>query len=330
MHRGATGQQRGGALGQQLAELGDGGVRHLRHVEPRQPAARVDHEQRRGVRDLAALDRRLDPVVLPDLLELRQRAGEEVPGVEHPVQLRVGPHVLDRGRRGIGVDPEQLDPRSRLAEHRLGVHHRGRRQRADGRALGVVEREDHRAAAERAQRDRLAELVRQREAGGDAGDRRPRIQFGIGRERRGLRPSRRGRTQDDQRDRGDRRENRHQRDPETAAPVHAEARARCQPLRRSAQRMPPTATTIAISDSTTIPSVLSVPCPLAGAALPALPRRRRPTGARRYGPALCASAAPPPPSASRPRRAPVFITAADVALYSPSPPAPIGMPASSR
>ena len=106
MHRGATGQQGGGALRQQLAELGDGGVRHLRHIEPRQPAARVDHEQRRGVRDLAALDRRLDPVVLPDLLELWQRAGEEVPGVEHPVQLRVGPHVLDRGRRGIGVDPE--------------------------------------------------------------------------------------------------------------------------------------------------------------------------------------------------------------------------------
>ena len=60
MHRRVTGQQARGLRGEQLAELGDGGVGLLGHVEPAQPAARVDHEQRRGVGDLAALDRRLD------------------------------------------------------------------------------------------------------------------------------------------------------------------------------------------------------------------------------------------------------------------------------
>ena len=32
--------------------------------------------------------------------------------MRHPVQLGVGPHVVDRGRRRVGVDPEQRDLRS--------------------------------------------------------------------------------------------------------------------------------------------------------------------------------------------------------------------------
>ena len=159
VHRRTAGQHGRGALGEQLTQLRHRGVGHLGHVQPREPARRVDHEQSRRVSDLPGLDRRLDPVVLPDLLELRQRPGEEPPRVEHPVQLGIGPHVLERDRRGIGVNPQQLHLRARLAQHRLGVQHRGGRQRAHRGALGVVEREDHDLAAERVQRDGLPELI---------------------------------------------------------------------------------------------------------------------------------------------------------------------------
>ena len=165
MHCGLAGKQRRGALRQKLTQLRDRGVRHLGHVQPREPALPVDHEQGRRVRDLPALDRRLDPVVLPDLLQLRQRAGQEPPRVEHPMELRVGPHVLERGRGRVGIDSEQLHLRAGLAQHRLGVQHRRRRKRADRRAFGIVERQDHDLAAVRVQRDRLPELVGQREIG---------------------------------------------------------------------------------------------------------------------------------------------------------------------
>ena len=85
-----------------------------------------------------------------------------------PCSSRVGEHVLERGRLRVGVDAQQLHAGSGRAEHRLGVEHRGRRQRADRRAFGVVEREQHDLAAERAQRDRVAELVGQREVGSRA------------------------------------------------------------------------------------------------------------------------------------------------------------------
>jgi hypothetical protein len=52
----------------------------------------------------------------------------------------------------VGVDPRQLHPRGGRPEHRLRVHHCGGGQRADRRALGVVEGQDHHPAAERAQR----------------------------------------------------------------------------------------------------------------------------------------------------------------------------------
>ena len=204
MHLGVAGQQRGGALCQQLAQLGHCGVGHLGHVEPGEAALSVDHEQRRRVGDLAALDRRLDPVALPHLPQLWQGTGEEPPGVEHPVQLRVGPDVLERGRGGIGVDPQQLDLTARLAQHCLGVQHRRGGERADGRALRVVEGQDHHLAAEGVKRGGLPELVRQREIGSRAGHRRARIQIRILRQRVGLGLSRAARSHDDDRDRGER------------------------------------------------------------------------------------------------------------------------------
>ena len=159
--------------------------------------------------DLPGLDRRLDPVALPDLLELGQRAGEEPPRVEHPVELGIGPHVLERDRRGIGVNPQQLDLRARLAEHRLGIQHRRGRQRAHRGALGVVESEDHDLAAERVQRDVLPELIRQREIGSHARHRRTRIQIGIRGQRLRLRRRRPVRPHHDDHEPGHRDEEQH-------------------------------------------------------------------------------------------------------------------------
>ena len=159
------GQQPRGLVGQQLPELPDGGVGLLGHVQLGQATVAVDHEQRRGVVDLPLFDRHLDLVGLPHLFELGRRAGEEMPAVDHAVQLGVGAHVRDRRRAGIGVDAQQLHPGPGRSEHRLGIHHRGGGQRADRRALGVVERQDHHLAAERAQRHPLAELVGEREVG---------------------------------------------------------------------------------------------------------------------------------------------------------------------
>jgi hypothetical protein len=66
-----TGEQVRGLLREQLAELPDGGVGLLGDEHLRLAALRVDHEQRWGVRDHPALDRRLDRV-----------------GLSHPFQLR--------------------------------------------------------------------------------------------------------------------------------------------------------------------------------------------------------------------------------------------------
>jgi len=183
-----AGQQARGLLREQLPELADRGVGHLRDVRLGLTTLRVDHEQRRGVSDLSLLDRRLDRVLLPHSLELRQGAGQEVPRMQHPAKLGVGPHVLERGCGGIGVDPQQLHPRAGLTEHRLGIEHRAGRQRTYGRALGIVEREDHHLAAKRTQRHRLSELVRQREVRRDARNGCPWIQDRVERELLALRP----------------------------------------------------------------------------------------------------------------------------------------------
>ena len=124
--------------------------------------------------------------------------------MEHPVQLGVGPDVLERGRGRIGVDSQQLDLIARLAQHCLGVQHRRGGQRADRRALRVVEGQDHHLAAEGVKRGGLAELVRQREIGRRAGHRRARIQIRILRLRVGLGLTRPAGSHDDDRDRGQR------------------------------------------------------------------------------------------------------------------------------
>ena len=103
------GQEARRLLGQELAELGDGGVGHLRQVHAPQGPVRVDHVQRGRVVDLAGLDLHVDVVGVPDALELGQRRGQEMPIVEHPVQLGVGADVAGGGRVGVGVDSKELN-----------------------------------------------------------------------------------------------------------------------------------------------------------------------------------------------------------------------------
>ena len=265
MHRGTAGEQSRGALRQKLTQLRDRGVRHLGHVQPRQPALPIDHEQGGRVGDLPGLDRRLDPVVLPDLLELRQRAGQEPPRVQHPVELRVGPHVLERDRGRVGIDPEQLYLRAGLAQHRLGIQHRRRRQRAHRRALRIVERQDHDLPAVRLQRDGLPELVRQREIGSHARHRSARVQVGIRGQRVRLRLSRRIRPhQDRPRPRRARSAARHRPESPTGRSTAAATAngptnaAEPTPAGEPSERIPNASAASATSASTTIPSTSSV------------------------------------------------------------------------
>ena len=137
--RGCPGSSAGDALREHVAELLHARVRHRGQEEPRLAAVRVDHERRRRVVDRALHDRGRDAVGAPDALQLGERAGEEAPLVQHPVRLRVVPHPLHLRRLGVRADPEQLDVRRRRAEELLRLEQRGRRERADRRALRVVE-----------------------------------------------------------------------------------------------------------------------------------------------------------------------------------------------
>ena len=138
-HLRVAGEQRGDAVRHLVSELVDARIRHLRHVEPREAATRVDHVRRRGVVDHPLHDRRLDAVIPPDALQLRQRAGQEAPLVHHAMRLGVGPHPLDLCRLRVRADPQELHLSARRAEQLLRVQQRGRCQRADGRALGIVD-----------------------------------------------------------------------------------------------------------------------------------------------------------------------------------------------
>ncbi len=179
------GQEPRGLLGQKLSQLRHRGVGELGQVELGQTPVGVDHIEGRRVVDLSGLDLHPDVVGVPDPLEPGQRCGEEAPLVDHPVRLRVGAHVPHRRGRGVGVDAEQGDLRSRRAEHLLGLDHRGRGQRTDGRALGVVEGEQHHPAAQAVQRDGTIELVGQSEARSGAGKRLAGVERGIGNQRVG-------------------------------------------------------------------------------------------------------------------------------------------------
>ena len=201
-----AGEQAGDLVGEKLPELRHGRVGELGEVQLDEPALLVDHEDRGLVVDLVLVEGNADAVVLPDALQLRQRPGEVPPLVEHPVQLRVGEHVVDRGRLRVGVDAEQLNLAGGRAEHRLGVDQRGGGQRADGGALGVVERQDDHLPPVGAERHRLAELVGEGEVRRDLGQGRPGIEVRVALQRR-VRPraaSRRAgrrlqhRVQDDQ------------------------------------------------------------------------------------------------------------------------------------
>jgi len=65
------------------------------------------------------------------------------------------------------------------AEHRLGLEHRGGGQRADGRALVVVEGEEHDLAAVGVERQRAAESVGQRKTGAGRESGVPGSRFGL-------------------------------------------------------------------------------------------------------------------------------------------------------
>ena len=191
-------------------------------------------------------------------------------------------------------------------EHRLGVDHRGRRQWADRRALGVVEGQDHDLAAERAQRDRLAELVRQSEAGGDAGDRCPRIQFGVAPP--APRPAKERAWSDVGRSA---RPPRARRRPPPAGsrdrPRHCTRSAgRRQPPRRSAQQMPSTPTSDRNQRQHDDPKSV----------VRALPARRRGAAGAPSPPRSCAGALAELATAGSltPAARARFITAAEVAL----------------
>ena len=175
------GQESGHLVGQDLGRLADAGVGHRRQVDLLLLAPLVDDEQRRGVIDLAGLDLHVDVVGLPDGVQLGWRPGQEVPLVHHGVRARVGHHVGHRGGVGVRVDAQQLHVLAGPAEQLLGLHHAHRGERADRGALGVGEGQDHDLAAERAERDLLAELIGQPEVGRcGAAERGTRIQIGVG------------------------------------------------------------------------------------------------------------------------------------------------------
>ncbi len=172
---GVTGQQARELVREHLRRLPDAGVGHLRQVELLLPALLIDHEQGGGVVDLSPLNLDGDAVSAPGGLQLRQRPGEEVPLVNQAMCPRVGEHVRDAGGHGVRVHAKQLHLVARGAEQLLRFHHALRGQRADGGALGILERQDDDLTPELAQRHRLAELVDQPEI-----RRRPRAEGGTG------------------------------------------------------------------------------------------------------------------------------------------------------
>jgi hypothetical protein len=180
-----------GRLREEHRELPDARVGHLRHEQSREPALRVDHVRGWGVVDLSLHDLRFDSVGVPDRLDSCERPVEGVPGAHHPVRFRVRTHPASLGRIGICANAQQFHLSARRPEQPLGLHHRGRGERADRRALRVVEREDHHLAAEIGQRDRSPELIRRREIGGGPVYRRAGIERWVARERRSLRRWRR-------------------------------------------------------------------------------------------------------------------------------------------
>jgi hypothetical protein len=137
--------------------------------------------------DLTSHDLRFDPVRVPNALEPCERTVKEVPGVHHPVRFRVRAHPACFGRGGICADAQQFHLSARRSEEPLGLDHRGGGERADRRALRVVEGEDHDLAAEGGQRHGSPELIGQREVGGGPVDRRAGVQRGVARKRAGLR-----------------------------------------------------------------------------------------------------------------------------------------------
>ncbi len=183
-HRRVPGQQARHLSRQDLPELPDRRVALLGHVQPPQPALAVDHVQRGRVRDLPALDRRLDAVDVPHMPQLAERPRQKLPFAGQAMELRVAEHVVDRGRLRVGVDPQQLHLLPGRAEHPLGVEHRGRRQRTDRRALRIVEVQQRHLPVKRTQRHRTSGLVRQREPrGGTTRQHRARVQRGVERQR---------------------------------------------------------------------------------------------------------------------------------------------------
>jgi hypothetical protein len=85
------------------------------------------------------------------------------------VRPGVGQHVRHAGRVRVRVDAKQLHLVARGAEQLLGLKHALRGQRADRRALGILEAQHHDLAAELAERHRLAELVDQLDVRGRQG-----------------------------------------------------------------------------------------------------------------------------------------------------------------
>ena len=143
-------------------------VRHGRGDEPF-TAGRVDEVDGGGVQDVGVgvWCPHRDLVSVPDLAQVRDGPGEEVPAGDRDQLLLsgVGQHVRDRGVVLVHVDGGEHHLVGQRAEVMVGVDVLPRHDRADVRAVRVHELQDHDLAAQRGQGQGAPGLVGEREPG---------------------------------------------------------------------------------------------------------------------------------------------------------------------
>src|SRR6185437_11541144 len=105
-------------------------------------------------------------VLVVDRVELCSRTGEKFPLVQHPMSYGPVFHLGNTGCAGIGVDRDQFHLTAGGASQlRFGGVHNIGSQRAERLTTRVDECQHDLVATQRRERDRLAELVSEREVG---------------------------------------------------------------------------------------------------------------------------------------------------------------------